>query len=133
MKGQKAQQKVDINCSGRNVTALAVNATGRMKIPASLRIEGLSQTMLWHHRLGHTPIERMKKIRAVKDNIKTGQEECMVCPQAKFTKLPFNSSHSRATEVFELIHIDIWGPYKVPTRKNHRYFLTMVENRKKRE
>ncbi|GJX80184.1 retrovirus-related pol polyprotein from transposon TNT 1-94 [Tanacetum coccineum] len=35
-----------------------------------------------------------------------------------------NDSHS--TEVFDLIHIDIWGPYKVATAENFKAFLKFV-------
>ncbi|GKD52855.1 retrovirus-related pol polyprotein from transposon TNT 1-94, partial [Tanacetum coccineum] len=53
---------------------------------------------LWHHRLGH------------------------------FTKLPYSLSDSHSTCIFELVHIDIWGPYKVPTNRKFRYFLTIVDD-----
>lgn len=35
---------------------------------------------------------------------------------------------SRAKRSFELVHIDIWGPYNVSTRNGHRYFLTIVDD-----
>ena len=31
-------------------------------------------------------------------------------------------------KVFHLIHVDIWGPYRVETRGKHRYFLTIVDD-----
>ena len=30
--------------------------------------------------------------------------------------------------VLYLIHIDVWGPYKVATHNNMRYFLTLVDD-----
>lgn len=53
---------------------------------------------------------------------------CLTCPLAKFTKLSFMKSESRATKVFELIHIDTWGPYKVQYRGRFKYFLTIVDD-----
>ena len=47
---------------------------------------------------------------------------------AKFAKLPYQVSESHRTVIFELIHIDIWGPYKVPTNGKFRYFLTVVDD-----
>lgn len=47
---------------------------------------------------------------------------------SKFTKLPFTLSESHASEPFELIHMDIWGPYRVCTRGKYRYFLTIVDD-----
>ena len=32
------------------------------------------------------------------------------------------------TKIFELLHIDIWGPYHTPTHDNYKCFLTVVDN-----
>lgn len=32
------------------------------------------------------------------------------------------------TKSFELIHIDTWGPFSVPTREGFRFFLTIVDD-----
>ncbi|GKA72567.1 retrovirus-related pol polyprotein from transposon TNT 1-94 [Tanacetum coccineum] len=42
--------------------------------------------------------------------------------------LPYSLSDSHAEVPFELIHIDIWGPYKVSTLRYHKYFLTIVDD-----
>lgn len=47
---------------------------------------------------------------------------------ARFSKLPYSISTSRASDLFSLVHIDISGAYKVPSRGNHRYFLTLVDD-----
>lgn len=52
----------------------------------------------------------------------------MSCLSSKFTKLPYNISKSHAKSIFELVHADIWGPYRVPTRYGHKYFLTIVDD-----
>lgn len=87
-----------------------------------------SNTILWHQRLGHAPLAKLKKIEQLKGLDEHNTDICLTCPMAKFTKLPYQLSESRAAEVFDLVHIDIWGPYKVNTRGNHRYFLTMVDD-----
>lgn len=53
---------------------------------------------------------------------------CTVCPLAKHTKLPFPVSSSYSKSVFELLHCDIWGPYRVPTYNKKRYFVTLVDD-----
>ena len=53
---------------------------------------------------------------------------CITCPMAKFAKLPFCLSNSKAQKPFELIHIDIWGPYRVQTRQKHKYFLAILDD-----
>lgn len=47
---------------------------------------------------------------------------------SKFTKLPFFLSNSLASEPFELIHMDIWGPYREYTRNKYRHFMTIVDD-----
>lgn len=47
---------------------------------------------------------------------------------ARFTKLPFQVSTSHAKEAFELVHADIWGPYRVHTRGKYKFFLTLVDD-----
>lgn len=88
----------------------------------------LSMT-LWHHRLGHASISAIKKITNLKQSTSEKNNQiCTSCPMAKFTKLPFSTSVSKASDIFELIHMDIWGPYKVPYKSKYRYFLTLVDD-----
>lgn len=47
---------------------------------------------------------------------------------AKFTKEPFPLSASHAAVPFELIHMDIRGPYKVYTSGKYKDFLTIVDD-----
>ena len=53
---------------------------------------------------------------------------CLTCPMAKLTKLPFTYSDSSSDSAFDLVHMDTWGPYKVPTNGKFRYFLTLVDD-----
>uniref|UniRef100_A0A803KVP7 Uncharacterized protein n=1 Tax=Chenopodium quinoa TaxID=63459 RepID=A0A803KVP7_CHEQI len=88
---------------------------------------------VWHHRLGHASVKKLQYIPCVKKTIKENSQICVTCPMAKFTKLPYQLSESHAAEPFELIHMDIWGPYKVCTREKYRqskfdYSLFIKEN-----
>ncbi|XP_061373503.1 uncharacterized protein LOC133315841 [Gastrolobium bilobum] len=47
---------------------------------------------------------------------------------AKQHRLPFPSSITKSTNVFQLLHADIWGPYSVPSIHGYRYFLTLVDD-----
>lgn len=90
---------------------------------------GLSdQFTLWHNRLGHAPVSKLKLIDCIKHCTHEINQVCLTCPMAKFTKLPFAVSDSYAAKAFELIHTDIWGPYKVCTRQRFKYFLTIVDD-----
>lgn len=86
------------------------------------------QYTLWHNRLGHAPASKLKFIDCIKHCTQVSDQVCLTCPMAKFTKLPFSLSESHAAKAFELVHTDIWGPYKVSTRKKFTYFLTIVDD-----
>jgi len=53
---------------------------------------------------------------------------CLTCPMAMFSKLPYFANESKCAHPFELIHIDIWGPYRVLSQGKCRYFLTIVDD-----
>lgn len=86
------------------------------------------QFALWHHRLGHASLSKLQHIDVVKPHIQNTNPICITCPMSKFTKLPFQLSFSHASEPFELIHMDIWGPYRVCTRGKYRHFMTIVDD-----
>ncbi|GKB23181.1 putative RNA-directed DNA polymerase, partial [Tanacetum coccineum] len=48
--------------------------------------------------------------------------------QAKHTREPFPLSDHVSTELGKLVHLDIWGPYKVTSKDGFRYFLTIMDD-----
>lgn len=84
-------------------------------------------SILWHKRMGHAPLEVIKKHASLR-HLKSISHICLVCPLAKHTKLPFSLSCSRSKSAFELLHCDIWGPYRVPTHDSKRFFVTVVDD-----
>jgi len=73
--------------------------------------------------LGHAPVSKLKHRRDVPSTVT--EDVCVTCPMAKIFKLPFYQSDIATTSVFELLHIDIWGPYRAPTYKNHKFSLPL--------
>nr|KYP43047.1 Retrovirus-related Pol polyprotein from transposon TNT 1-94 [Cajanus cajan]KYP69794.1 Retrovirus-related Pol polyprotein from transposon TNT 1-94 [Cajanus cajan] len=53
---------------------------------------------------------------------------CHICPVAKFKRLPFQCHNHFCTKPFDLIHCDVWGPYRHPTYNSMKYFLTLVDD-----
>lgn len=101
------------------------NTTTSSQIPTP----NVTNTMdLWHHRLGHAPVAKLKLIPSIEPFIKQHKKICLTYPMSKFTKLPFSLSDSHASSPFDLIHIDIWGPYRVASKGKYRYFLTIVDD-----
>ncbi|GJU82892.1 transposon ty3-I gag-pol polyprotein [Tanacetum coccineum] len=83
---------------------------------------------LWHSRLGHPSFSVLQQIKSISTSYNCNSHECNVCPLAKQQALPFPHSNSNATALFDLIHIDLWGPYKHPTINKCKYFLTIVDD-----
>lgn len=64
------------------------------------------------------------KSNSVEDIVK----KCDICQCARQCRLPFYSSTSQTTDNFDLIHMNVWGPYKVPIYDRNKYFWTIVDD-----
>lgn len=84
---------------------------------------------VWHSRLGH-PANQVLKL--LKGSLKLTHIDhgapCDVCHKAKQTRDPFPLSEHKTSVFGDLIHSDVWGPYKVVSREGFRYFLTIVDD-----
>ncbi|KAL2932871.1 Retrovirus-related Pol polyprotein from transposon RE1 [Bienertia sinuspersici] len=86
------------------------------------------EAKLWHLRLGHLPFN---KLQYVDTSLKCSPEHgntCQVCPKAKQTRLSFPVSFSTTHTKFEIIHVDVWGPYKALTHDKCSMFLAIVDD-----
>ncbi|XP_021746663.1 uncharacterized protein LOC110712507 [Chenopodium quinoa] len=90
----------------------------------------ISTFELWHRRLGHPSDHIVKLVPAISasSSRKSLNKACDVCPQAKQSRDSFPNSDSRDSRIFELIHCDLWGPYKTPSTCGAHYFLTIVDD-----
>ncbi|GAA0153088.1 hypothetical protein LIER_16065 [Lithospermum erythrorhizon] len=71
---------------------------------------------LWHHRLGHCSSNILKHVLDLNSDALLLQHSCLICPLAKQQGMSFHPSHTCTTDLFQLIHLDLWGPYKTTTR-----------------
>ena len=53
---------------------------------------------------------------------------CVSCQLGKQPALPFNTSESISTDIFDLIHSDVWGPSSVSSIGGSRYFVVFVDD-----
>ena len=51
-----------------------------------------------------------------------------MCFRAKQTRSYFSISENKASDAFDLIHCDIWGPYRERASSGARYFLTVADD-----
>jgi hypothetical protein len=83
---------------------------------------------LWHKRIGHASpkvVELIPEVGSIVENI---NKTCEVCFRAKQTREIFFSSDNNAKSYFDLVHCDLWGPYKVPAWCEAIYFLTIIDD-----
>ena len=85
---------------------------------------------LWHSRLGHASISRVKQLvsRGLLISVSNKSFDRMPCQFGKQTALPFNNSVSHALSSFDLIHYDVWGPSPISTPGGSRYFVIFVDD-----
>ena len=86
---------------------------------------------LWHQRMGHPSKEIMSVLlRSLNcsSHVDGQNKVCDVCFWAKQTRNYFPISDNKAKELFEIIHCDIWGPYRLPSSCRAHYFFTIVDD-----
>ena len=95
------------------------------------KVNNDSATNLWHCRLGHIGVKRMKKLHKDGFSESLGYESfdaCEQCLMGKMTKTLFYETMERATDLLEIIHTDVCGPMNVEARGGYRYFLTFTDD-----
>ncbi|GKB17314.1 putative RNA-directed DNA polymerase [Tanacetum coccineum] len=84
---------------------------------------------LWHSRLGH-PVDQVLNVLKNDLNLSknTSVSVCETCHRAKQTREPFPLSNHKSEKPGELVHLDLWGPYRVSSIEGFKYFLTIVDD-----
>lgn len=89
----------------------------------------IPNSALWHFRLGHASLPLIQKLANQVPYIHCENIGVWdVCHFAKQKRTSFPISKSKASKPFELMHLDIWGPYSITSIHNHKYFLTIVDD-----
>ena len=95
------------------------------------KVNNDSATYLWHCRLGHIGVKRMKKLHT--DGLLESLDyealcTCEQCFMGKMTKTPFSGTMERATNLLEIIHTDVCGLMNTEARGGYHYFLTFIDD-----
>ena len=89
----------------------------------------IDQAFVWHARLGSLPSHKLQRLGLLHNSVSHDLiNMCSVCSKARQHRLPFSHSRIHSTHIFGLIHIDMWGPYRVQTYNDYRYFMTIVDD-----
>lgn len=88
----------------------------------------------WHRRFGHCNYNDLKlmqdgAVSGLKSLSKISKNMvCEVCCEGKQTRLPFNQSDNKTSEILQLIHADLCGPMEVNSLGGSRYFLLFEDD-----
>ena len=96
-------------------------------LPACNNAKNDGISLLWHQRLGHASYRTIHHL-PVCTHLPVQSHPCHVCPLAKKSRLPFPTSTIRTSKCFDILHIDIWGPYKIPSLTGAQFFLTILDD-----
>lgn len=55
-------------------------------------------------------------------------DKCDICPLARQPGVPFPLSFTTSSSMFQLLHMDVWGPYKTIAYNGMQYFLTIIDD-----
>ena len=86
---------------------------------------------LWHKRLGHINIEDIYNLKDHAVGLKLSEhnlKHCETCQLNKSRKLPVpKDTGTRASEVFEIFHTEIFEPIQQEAVDGHRYAVGFVD------
>lgn len=83
---------------------------------------------VWHSRLGHLSSKCLSLLKEKLSLPALSNSPCHICSLAKERRLSFPFNNHVASNPFDLVHCDTWGPFKEPTYAGFRYFLTFADD-----
>ncbi|CAI7863727.1 unnamed protein product [Closterium sp. NIES-54] len=100
--------------------------------PCSCRLLS-HQTLLWHHRLGHPSLPRLRGMhsrllvfclpRSLPPLPPSPAAPCLPCVEGRQRADPHSSLFPPTTAPLQTLHMDVWGPARVSGQDHERYFL----------
>ncbi|CAI7890604.1 unnamed protein product [Closterium sp. NIES-53] len=105
--------------------------------PCSCRLLS-HQTLLWHHRLGHPSLPRLRGMasrvlvsglpRSLPPLPPGPDPTCVPCAEGRQRAAPHSSEFPPTEAPLQTLHMDVWGPARVRGQGHERYFLLVVDN-----
>ncbi|CAI7912856.1 unnamed protein product [Closterium sp. NIES-53] len=96
------------------------------------------QTLLWHHRLGHPSLPRLRGMasrvlvsglpRSLPPLPPGPTPTCVPCVEGRQRAAPHSSEFPPTEAPLQTLHMDVWGPARVRGQGHERYFLLVVDN-----
>ncbi|CAI7913886.1 unnamed protein product, partial [Closterium sp. NIES-53] len=115
----------------------AASGSGPESAPCSCRLLS-HQTLLWHHRLGHPSLPRLRGMasrvlvsglpRSLPPLPPGPAPTCVPCVEGRQRAAPHSSEFPPTEAPLQTLHMDVWGPARVRGQGHERYFLLEVDD-----
>ncbi|CAI5462103.1 unnamed protein product [Closterium sp. Yama58-4] len=96
------------------------------------------QTLLWHHRLGHPSLPRLRGMhsrllvsglpQSLPSLPRSPAPPCLPCVEGRQHAAPHSSSFPPTDAPLQTLHMDVWGPARVRGQGREQYFLLVVDD-----
>ncbi|CAI5947271.1 unnamed protein product [Closterium sp. NIES-65] len=115
----------------------AASRSGPESAPCSCRLLS-HETLLWHHRLGHPSLPRLRGMasRVLVSGLPQSLPplpsgpgpSCVPCVEGRLRAAPHSSQFPLTEAPLQTLHMDVWGPARVRGQGHERYFLLVVDD-----
>ncbi|CAI7850180.1 unnamed protein product [Closterium sp. NIES-54] len=115
----------------------AASRSGPKSAPCSCRLLS-HQTLLWHHRLGHPSLPRLRGMasRVLVSGLPRSlpplplgpAPTCVPCVEGWQRAAPHSSEFPPTEAPLQTLHMDVWGPARVHGQGHEHYFLLVVDD-----
>ncbi|GKC58870.1 ribonuclease H-like domain-containing protein [Tanacetum coccineum] len=125
---------IPANVAGHpNRTKAIVTYIGSLKLTDKITINDVlvvpDYQCIWHNRLGRPSDQVLSFLKhRLKFDHDSKNELFEVCHKAKQNRETFPISEHKTNDLGQIVHLDVWGPYKVQSRNDFKYFLTIVDD-----
>ncbi|CAI7864620.1 unnamed protein product [Closterium sp. NIES-53] len=127
-----------MNTASAQVAASSqVFASGHLAASCSCRVLS-HQTLLWHHRLGHPSLLRLRSMhsrllvsglsRSLPSLPRSPAPPCLPYVEGRQRAAPHSSEFPPTTDPLQTLHMDVRGPAPVSGTDQKRYFLLVVDD-----
>ena len=116
--------KLNLKASNGNVTLHSSNYGIKRKL------KNENSSMLWHKPLGHISNQRIQRLvsEGIFDLLDFSYfQVCIECIKGKQRNMRKKDAN-KCSDVLELIHTDICGPFSTPSWNGQQYFITFIDD-----